>query len=70
MKAADLDLKRRVHSYLQGRQVPSLRDLQVQAQAGRVVLSGRVSSFYEKQLALNCCRRVAGVYELVDCVEV
>lgn len=70
MKTADVDLKRRVLNYLVGRHVPSLRDLQVQTRAGTVILSGRVGSFYEKQLALNCCRRVAGVYELVDCIEV
>jgi osmotically-inducible protein OsmY len=62
----DGDLKRRVVNYLFERRVASLRSIEVTAQAGRVTLQGRVGSFYEKQLCIHCCRRVAGVRQLVD----
>jgi osmotically-inducible protein OsmY len=48
----------------------ALRNLDVDAGQGVVTLTGQVTSFYEKQVALNVCRRVAGVYDLVDHVEV
>jgi hypothetical protein len=67
---ADHDLKRRVALFLAGRHVLSLRYLEVEARGGTVTLRGRVGSFYEKQLSQQCCRRVAGVIELVDHVEV
>ena len=68
--SADRDLQRRVVAYLAGRHVPSLRNLQVEAINGRVTLRGRVRSFYEKQLGQHSARRVAGVVQLVDAIEV
>ena len=67
---AGRDLKQRVINYLVGRNFPALRRLTVDADNGRVVIQGKVGSYYEKQLCLNCSRRVAGVIELVDRVEV
>ena len=64
------ELARRVESYLHSKQVRSLRSVRVEAQHGRVVLRGAVGSFYEKQLCLNCTRRVAGVQDLVDEIQV
>ena len=37
---------------------------------GTVTVRGRVPTYYEKQLAINSCRRVAGVVKLVDDVVV
>ena len=68
--SADRDLERRVVSFLVGRHVPSLRNLQVEARNGTVTLRGRVRTFYEKQLCQSCCRRVAGVLQFVDHVDV
>jgi osmotically-inducible protein OsmY len=67
---ADRDLERRVTSFLAARHVPGLRKLAVQATGGVVTVSGRVLTFYEKQLANQCCRRVAGVLELINAVDV
>lgn len=67
---SDLDLERRVVNYLAGRFIPSLRRLAVESVGGTVTVRGQVSSFYEKQVALHCCQRVAGVRELVDAVDV
>jgi hypothetical protein len=67
---ADQDLKRRVALFLAGRHMLSLRHLEIDARGGTMTLTGRVGSFDEKQLSQQCCRRVAGVIELVDRVEV
>ena len=66
----DWDLRRRVANYLLGCQMPGLRNIEIKTEGGTVVLSGRVRSFYEKQLCIHCCRRVAGVRKLVDLIEV
>jgi osmotically-inducible protein OsmY len=63
---ADRDLERRVMNFLVGRQVPSLRQIAVEADRGTVTMRGRVYSFHHKQLCINCCTRVAGVLRLVD----
>lgn len=68
--ASDRDLKRRVSSYLASRYFPALNQLEIEAKAGIVTLRGCVSSFYEKQVALTSCQRVAGVLQLVDAVQV
>ena len=67
---ADTDLKSRVSSFLADRLHPALRRLDVRAANGTVTLQGKVSSFHEKQLALSCCQRVAGVIRLIDEVQV
>lgn len=66
----DQDLQRRVVSFLAGRYLPSLRQLQVDVHEGTVTLRGCVTSFYEKQIAIHSCQRVAGVHKLVDAVDV
>lgn len=68
--AHDQDLQRRVVNYLVGRGIPNLRRIRVEADCGTVTLEGRVPSFYQKQLCINCSRRVAGVIELIDRIEV
>jgi osmotically-inducible protein OsmY len=69
-ETADRDLERRVRNFLHDRHVPGLRHLAIQATGGTVTVRGRVQSFYEKQLYQECCRRVAGVIELIDSVDV
>jgi osmotically-inducible protein OsmY len=66
----DTALARRVRTYLVNRQVPALRHLRVSADRGIVTLSGRVSTFYEKQLSHAAARRVAGVLRVLDQVRV
>ena len=66
----NIELARRVERYLHSKQIRSLRSVSVEAERGRVVLRGDVGSFYEKQLCLNCTRRVAGVLDLVDEIQV
>jgi osmotically-inducible protein OsmY len=66
----DRDLERRVTSFLATRHVPGLRNLEVEAENGVVTVSGQVLTFYEKQLCNQCCRRVAGVLQLINEVDV
>jgi osmotically-inducible protein OsmY len=68
--AHDRDLECRVRNYVYGHQMPKLRQVEVVACNGAVALHGRLASFYEKQLCLNCAGRVAGVIRLIDDLEV
>ena len=68
--ASNDELARRVKIFLFSRHHPSFRHLHVEANGGTVTLRGRVSSFYEKQLTYQCCRHVAGVFNIVDQVDV
>jgi osmotically-inducible protein OsmY len=49
---------------------PSLRRLSVDVSGGEVTLRGHVSTFYEKQVAIQTCRLLAGIERLIDAVEV
>jgi hypothetical protein len=69
-KAADRDLQRRVTSYLFGQHISDLRNVDVEARRGVVTLCGRVHTFHQKQLCLNCCQHVAGVRQIDDRIEV
>jgi osmotically-inducible protein OsmY len=66
----DHDLERRVINYLAQQHFPQLHAVEVRAQQGVVTIQGRVSSFYERQLCIHCCQRVAGVVRLNDQIEV
>ncbi len=66
----DRDLESRVTNFLAERYFPALRQLQVVAEEGTVRLSGTVAWFHEKQVALHCCQRVAGVRAVIDEVQV
>ncbi len=67
---SDADVGQRVCSYLNSKHFPRFRDLTVEVARGVVTLTGRLDSFHERQVALNSCRRVAGVLELVDAITV
>lgn len=69
-KVADLDLERRVSNFLSGLDLPGLGGLEVVVRDGTVVISGRVTSFYHKQIATSCCQRVAGVVHVLNEVQV
>ena len=69
-QASDRELESRVSRYLHDLNRLAPRRVRVRAKDGTVTLAGQVPSFYDKQLALNCCRRVAGVVRLVDEVRV
>jgi osmotically-inducible protein OsmY len=67
---SDRDLERRVKGFLKHQHFASLRKIEVNSQSGVVTISGRVNSFHERQLCINCCQRVAGILGLNDRIEV
>ena len=70
MHQEDEDVHRRIRNFLHQRRVSALKRVKIDVCKGTVVISGRVSSFYEKQLCISCCQHVAGVIKLVDEVDV
>jgi osmotically-inducible protein OsmY len=69
-KSTNDELARRVKIFLSSRHQPSFRHLHIEANSGTVTVRGRVNSFYEKQLTYQCCRHVAGVFKIVDEIDV
>jgi osmotically-inducible protein OsmY len=67
---ADRQLERQIASQLAETNRPGLRRLAVNVAGGSVTLRGSVASFYEKQLAIQTCRVLAGIERLIDAVEV
>jgi osmotically-inducible protein OsmY len=70
LEMPDQEIQRRVMGQLAEMNRPSLRRLEVQVHQGMVTLSGNVTSFYEKQLAIHSCVSVAGCGRMVDAVHV
>ena len=69
-RAAEEDLVRRVRQFLRS-QLPALsRRIEVAAAGDTVTVEGTLRSFYDRQLAIACIRRVAGVRHVVDLVTV
>jgi osmotically-inducible protein OsmY len=64
----DGDVQQRVRTFLNTRHFPAFRRLHVDVENGAVRLSGSVPSFYEKQVAISSCQRVAGVLQLIDAI--
>jgi len=46
------------------------RQLRFETEGGRVVLSGVVGTFFQKQMAQEIVRRIEGVREIDNCLEV
>jgi osmotically-inducible protein OsmY len=63
------DLEQRVELYLAATR-PELARIGVRASGGTVRLTGRVGSFYLRQLAQAAAKRVAGVQFVADDIEV
>ena len=63
-------LESQVATQLAGTKRASLQRLSVNAQSGQVTLRGCVGSFYEKQIAIQACRMLGGIEQLIDAVEV
>jgi osmotically-inducible protein OsmY len=68
--AADRLLASQIATQLAETNRASLRRLSVNVTRGEVTLRGSVGSFYEKQIAIQACRMLAGIERLIDAVEV
>ena len=67
---SDRELERRISFHLAETHRAGLKSLAVKVVDGRVQLRGRVSSFYEKQLAIHSCQSAAGLTRPVDAADV
>jgi osmotically-inducible protein OsmY len=68
---ATLDpLADQVHSAIQGNPYLSGRKLRFEARQGRVVLRGTVATFFQKQMAQEALRRIDGIREIENELEV
>ena len=68
--SADRDLQYRVALFVQQRQLTTNARVKVQARRGVVTLRGTVPTFHRRQLLYAFARRVAGVVNVVDELDV
>lgn len=66
---ADHDLLRRVEGFLHQRGYVPHRILEISVEQGVVLVQGRVPTFYLRQVAVECIKRVAGVIRVVDLIK-
>jgi len=66
----DSIVQERVERFLAASNIPALRRLSVSVEGDVVSLNGEVSTFYEKQMAVQFTSRVAGVVRIVDRINV
>ena len=64
------DVTRRIMSLLSQRGGPFFCNITVRFKSGTATVSGRVRSFYERQLGIVCCQHVPGVHRVVDLLQV
>jgi osmotically-inducible protein OsmY len=67
---ADRDLQQRVALFIQQRQLSKGARLTVLARRGVLTLAGVVPTFHHRQLLLSLARRVAGVVQVQDELDV
>ncbi len=59
-------LRQRVVSYLDARDPRAFRGLRIDVQHGAVTLSGKLRTFYERQVAVASCHNVVGLLAIID----
>lgn len=67
---ADRDLLQRVKFLLHQRGYATHRSLEISAERSVVVVQGRLPTFYLRQIAVECIKRVTGVTQVIDRIEV
>ena len=70
MATAENSLDSLISSAIEGHPHLKRRNLRFEAQQGRVVLRGVVSSYYQKQMAQEAVRRLEGVDQVENQLEV
>jgi osmotically-inducible protein OsmY len=66
----DTTLAERVEGAIVANPYVSSRHLRFETAGGRVVLSGIVPTYFQKQMAQEIVRRIEGVHEIDNCLEV
>ena len=67
---SEVPLEQRVRSCLDNLERGTFRGVVVEAHAGNVRLTGMVESYYAKQLAQEFTRRIPGVVNVINLIEV
>jgi osmotically-inducible protein OsmY len=67
---SDAALVNRVKLFLQAVCATHSQPMEIDARDGVVTVEGAVRSYYERQVAVACVRRVAGVLQVVDRIHV
>ena len=70
MTAPERSLAERVDQAIRTNPFVSGRMLRFETDGSRVVLQGSVKSYFQKQMAQEAVRRVAGVEQVENCLEV
>jgi hypothetical protein len=70
MESVAADVVNRAQSALAESPIFVLRELRVRQQQGRLLLSGRVDSYYHKQLAQEVVRAVADGLQVINSIDV
>lgn len=70
MLEASPNLAHMVHSAINANPYLTGRKLRFEAEAGRVVLRGTVSTYFQKQMAQEALRNIDGVQEIENQLEV
>jgi len=65
-KVNDVEIAEDIRLAMIKKNVHRLRRVDVQVEDGSVVVTGNVSTFYEKQLATSCCWQTAGIRRVVN----
>ncbi len=68
LTATDVEL--RAQTALANSPIYAIRELQVESDGAALLISGRVSSFYHKQLAQEVVRAVAASHQVINDVDV
>ena len=67
---SDASLINRVKLFLQAIGAARLQPMEIDACNGVVTVEGAARSYYERQVAVACIKRVAGVQQVVDRIRV
>jgi len=67
---ADRLLADQISTHLAETNRASLKRLSIAVRSGEVTLRGSVTSYYERQIAIQACRMLAGIVRVNDAVEV
>ena len=70
MQAAEPSLADRLASALETSPYFNGRTLRIETDGSRVVMQGIVKTYFQKQMAQEAIRRVAGVEHVENCLEV
>ena len=69
-EASDIDLLQQVRDCLHRKSYTLHLLLEFSVERGVVLVQGRVRTFYQRQVAVECIRRLAGVGQVIDLIEV